>query len=135
MKTPFLYKKSTLKITACILGYSVWIVMSSSYPITTWFRVPLYFYNVSEQLIIDAPATVNIQVCGPRSVIRQLRASATAVHINATELHEGINKISLSSAMLFLPPTVQIFESTPRYIEISITKKDAPAAIDAHTAL
>jgi len=129
MKTQFLYKKSVLKMTACIIGYSIWVIASSSHTVTTWFTVPLYFYNVVEQCTINAPATVNIQLHGPRAALRQLKASTTAVHINAAEFREGIQSISLSSTMIFLPPCVQMLESTPHTVEICITKKDVPAAV------
>ena len=120
MKTEFLYHKSALKAAACLLGYCIWLILSASHPITCRIAVPVYLYNIPKNTTVQAPDTVQLELRGSRTLMHQLHAAEPTVHVNAALLHEGNNNVPVTSAMIFLPPSIHMVNSRPLVLAIKL---------------
>ena len=110
-----------LKCMALILGSSLWLMISSVHTTTLWVEVPVSFYNQHDHIVINAPETIQVQLSGNRSALRAIDPDRLAVHIDAQELHNGKNPITLHAHNLFLPDLISVVNYSPlnSYIEKS----------------
>ncbi len=110
-----------LKCMALIIGGSLWLMISSLHTTTLWVELPISFYNQHDNLVINAPETIQIQLSGNRSALRAIDTGNLAVHIDAQELHNGKNPLELHAHNLFLPDLISVVNYCPlhSYIEKS----------------
>lgn len=121
MKNAFL-NNITLKIMSLILGYSLWCFIGTLYVQKITQKVPICFYNVPDNLIIEAkPELVTIDISGKRSAISS--CNDLAIHIDASPLTLGEHRIAPTSDILFLPETVSLVHYEPLVISLTVTKK------------
>ena len=98
---------------AFILGFFLWLFISSLHKTTLWVEVPVSFYNQHDTTIINAPETIQIQLSGYRNNIRTIDLNQLAVHIDAQELYEGKNPLKIKAHNLFLPDLISVVNYSP----------------------
>ncbi len=107
-----------LKVFSLILGYALWYIIGNAMSTTASLNVPLSFYNVPENTKVNAPESITIQIRGKRSLLRALDTDRLAIHINAQELNEETNSITLTNNMLLLPETINLVHYSPSNIVV-----------------
>jgi len=113
--------RKLLFIIASILGYSFWLLLSSSFTITLDKTIPIYFYN-NKNMIINGPETIKITLAGKRFEIATLDMDNLAAHINADIFKSGINKLVITERDLFLPKSIKLIHYNPANSTINIVK-------------
>jgi len=108
-----------LKVFALVLGFGLWLIVSSMHSTTIWVEVPLSFYNQYDTICVHAPETMHVQLAGKRALLRSLDLKNLAIHIDAQELNEGKQPITIQAHNLFLPDTISVVNYSPlnNYIE------------------
>lgn len=110
-----------LKISAFILGFSFWYILSQSRPIEITSTIPLTFYGnnvLPEQL--ETLDTVNICIKGYKADFYDLDFENLAVHINADTLHIGKNYIQVLHENLFLPHHIKLLHCNPSNVVVIV---------------
>lgn len=108
-----LWNNLTLKIMSLLLGYSFWVMISQTLPVTISLPVPLSFYNVAPDIKINAPETITITLRGKRAHLNHIDYGTIAFHIDGTTLQEGKNYIPLKAEQLFLPESINLLDYNP----------------------
>lgn len=111
-----------LKIISLILGYTFWYIFGSSHTSTAWITIPLYFYNVPEEKSIKAPETLSAKISGKRSELRMLDTKELAIHINAQQLHDGKNLLTITPEIIFLPDSIKLVHYCPSNPTVELIK-------------
>jgi len=109
-----------LKLISLILGYIIWSIVSQTHTTTSHLTIPLFFYNIQQHTNIAAPEIVTIQLQGSKKVLHALSNKQLAAHIDAQTLKAGKNLVHLSKSMLFLPGKVELLDTTPSPVIISL---------------
>ena len=112
-----------LKIIALLLGYSFWYIFGSSHTTAVQLTVPLCFYNVPTNNNVNAPESVSIKIAGKRSDIRALDIEQIAVHIDAEQLHEGKNLLTVTQETLLLPESIKLIHYSPSNPTVELIPK------------
>lgn len=102
-----------VKIVSFVFGYCLWTLISNAHLHTLDVEVPLCFFNQPAILVLQAPETVQLQLCGKRNSLRSINTKTLALHVDASQLHVGENPIVLESESLFLPKTIKLVHYTP----------------------
>lgn len=110
----------SLKILALVFGYSLWNTMSESHKTLVTLQAPLSFYHEKGK-ILDAPEAIAVSLSAPRKELYQLTRDI-AVHINAENLKEGKNTVTLDHENLLLPESVKLITCTPSTVTIAVEK-------------
>lgn len=103
---------------ALVIGYHIWLIISSWVPAYRWVDVPLCFYNTSEHINIDAPESVRIMLAGSRLALANLDIPKLAVHIDTHTLINGKNSLILSDHQLLLPSQLHVVDWSPSNVII-----------------
>jgi YbbR domain-containing protein len=109
-----------LKLISLTLGYAFWCMLSQTHVATREFSVPLTFYNVPEQLIVQAPESVRVTLVGKRIDFWNLDRKALAAHIDLTGKQTGDHPITICAADLFLPDTIKVVHYAPSNISVQL---------------
>lgn len=118
-----LNNNAPLKVFSLVLGYMVWSIFSSGNTTTIQKEVPLCFYNIPENYLINAPETIHITLAGTRAHLYSLNIQALAIHLDARTMQQGSNPIHLTKDTLFLPDSLKLVHYTPSPCIVEITKK------------
>ena len=111
-----------IKVISLLLGYSLWFFLGQSLYTTQWLKVPIYFYNVPEEAIIESqPETIHIQVYGKLSDIRSI--TPNGLHIDAQSFKKGTYAIGCAQEQLFLPESINVIQYNPTKILAVVTSK------------
>lgn len=105
-----MWRNTSLKFTAFLLGYTFWYVFGQSHTSTAWITLPLCFYNVPKQTMIKGPETMALKIIGKRSDLRLLDIDTLAIHINAEELTHGKNLVTITEKSIFLPESIKLVD-------------------------
>ena len=124
MKTNLLPKHVTIKIISFIIGYSLWIIASSSTTVDFWLEIPVCFYNIPENSTLHTLETVRVHITGPRHALQHAIQDIKAAHIDAEQLRTGKNFVILSPANIFLPNAIKYVEQSPSILEIEVSKSE-----------
>ncbi len=112
-----------LKIISIVLGYSFWYILSSSHTSTAWISIPLYFYNVPTEKSINAPEVLSVKISGKRDELRMLDLQELAIHVNATQLHDGKNLLTITPETIFLPKRIKLVHYSPSNPTVELVQK------------
>ncbi|MCC7414748.1 MAG: hypothetical protein IT346_01515 [Epsilonproteobacteria bacterium] len=123
-RKPIIQSNLCLKVTACIIGYSIWAALSNTSTIQQTHQLPIAFYNVPDAWQITAPDVVEVTLAAKRNLLRRLSREKLAVHIDAATLKAGDNHISIIDSSLFLPAHAEIVD----YARPCIVHVDSPIA-------
>lgn len=111
-----LLNNSTLKISACIIGFLLWSILNESQRARVTVTVPVCFYNVPANGTLKAPEQIEVTLSGTHSQLRNLDVQALAIHINAAQLQEGNNVIDMGAEHLLLPPEINLVKYKPIHL-------------------
>lgn len=117
-----LLSNSTLKISACIIGFLLWSVLNESQRARVTVSVPVCFYNMPTTGNIKAPEQVNITLSGTHSQLRNLDTQALAIHIDGTKLQQGVNVIDMTPEHLLLPPEINLVKYKPMHLILALAQ-------------
>lgn len=112
------------KIFALVIGYHLWLMVSSLVPAHRWLEVPLCFYATPQDITIQAPETIRLALAGSRTDLYHLDTKILAVHIDSHALTPGSHTLTLSQEQLLLPRTVHVAHWSPSNMEIIAYTKD-----------
>jgi hypothetical protein len=104
-------------------GYTFWTMISQTLPVTISLSVPLSFYNVADNIQVNAPETIVITLRGKRAPLNHLDYGAIAFHVDGTTLQEGKNYILLKAEQLFLPESINLLDYNPSPLVIDMHQK------------
>lgn len=108
------------KISACIIGYSIWYCIAATQQTSIVVSVPLCFYNIPNNHTILAPEEVSITLQAKRETIHTLDGKPLVAHIDGSTLHTGENMILLTPETLFLPNSIAVLHCNYSPIKISL---------------
>lgn len=112
-----------IKLFSIFFGYVCWSIVNQSHTDDMWIDVPVCFDQAIENLHIQSPETVKINLSGRRSDLRAIDINSSAVHIDTRDLKDGKNIIALSERKVLLPETIQVIGWIPTHLKIEMTKK------------
>ncbi len=112
-----------IKIISLILGYTFWLALGARLITNQWITIPLSFYNTKKGIAISAPETVTVALRGTRTDLANLNFGQVAAHIDASQLSQGTQLISLHSQQLLLPNNIHMLHSKPSNIVVTIDTK------------
>ena len=115
-----LYNPACIKLSALLIGYSLWFYLGQYFTSSQWVQVPLCFYSIPAQMSIKAPETVWIELTGKRIDIRHLDLRTLALHVNAQAFKPGKQNYTINYTDLFLPSCVRVSTSRPNTIAIEL---------------
>ncbi len=101
----------SLSIFALLCSYGLWNILSRSSKTTVTIAIPVYFYNKSQSKI-DAPATIDVTIIGKRSLLKEMLYTSS-IHIDARDLKNGINTITLTRSMFDIPINSTLIKYNP----------------------
>lgn len=110
-----------LKLFSITIGFFIWTIISQLHITTIKYSIPLFFYNIPQEINIKAPEFVTIELRGTKKVLRQLNLTHLAAHIDIQNLKLGDNVLALSKQALFLPASIELLHTQPSPIVISLT--------------
>ncbi len=111
-----------LKVSSLILGFLLWSTVSELFTRSLWVAVPLSFYNTNEGTKISAPETVNIELSGKRSHMKQIDKKTLALHIDAQSLQLGENHLTITREQLLMPPSISVATVIPQKVVVQVTQ-------------
>lgn len=111
-----------IKITSCIIGYTLWAFLAQYQTMITKQQVPICFYATKPGYMIEAPDFINLALSHKRKHLYLLRQIDSAIHLDASHYGEGKHFLQISRENLFLPDHIKIEHLDPMYIEFTITK-------------
>ena len=109
-----------LKGIAGMLGVLCWLKYSHDTPVHCWIRLPVSFYNTSEDQKINAPEQIHAHIRGKRTDLYLLDASKCAIHLDAQHLAAGINKVHITPGDICLPEAVTMVNYSPLPVSVKI---------------
>lgn len=111
--------KFNIKVSAFILGFSFWYMVSQSRPLEISYTVPLIFYGTNTEQL-QAAETVTICLKGNKNDFYNLDLKELAIHINADQLKKGKNFIQVTNENLFLPQAIKLVHCTPSNVVVVV---------------
>ncbi len=120
--------KMWLRIISLILGFALWAYISGSRQtkmVTKAFTVPIYFENITENVILmeDVFYEVNVQLRGSEKSIRKLEPKDLYVSIDLGNKAFGVHSIPLTERMIHRPKGIQVVGITPNTVQFRIERK------------
>ena len=117
-----LLSNSTIKLSALMIGFTLWSIMNESQFARRTLTVPVCLYNIPDTFMIKAPETATITIAGKHTNLRTLDLQDLALHINAGRLHAGTNVIDMTDDQLLLPPQINLVKYKPLRLIINATQ-------------
>ncbi|OGB86464.1 hypothetical protein A3J41_02810 [candidate division TM6 bacterium RIFCSPHIGHO2_12_FULL_38_8] len=115
---PLILHPNFTKITALILGYTIWLFGSNYQWVTREYSIPVCF--IEEHRNIQAPETIKIKISGPRNQMHYLHPDELAMNLDVSDLTDGKHEIILNPSNLFLPESLKLIELVPATIFLNI---------------
>ena len=110
-----------LKVAALIFGYSFWLILAQNQSLQISHKIPLSFYLPQNDLKINAPANIEINLLGKRHDLQKIDLASLGVHIDVSHiLQTGIYPIQINPNQIFLPNNVKLLYYTPVIINLEI---------------
>lgn len=113
-----------IKISSCIIGYTLWAFLAQYQTVTIFQHVPICFYQVNTGYTITAPDFVNVSFSGKRKHVYLWNQQSTVIHLDASLYEEGKRFVQLTKELMFLPDYITLESLNPSYIEITFTKNN-----------
>jgi len=86
---------------------------------------PLSFYNTPENLPIEAPEKIKIQLSAKRADLYTINKETLAFHIDMQDTNEGNIITQLKEEQLLLPESIKMVRCYPANIAIAIKEAKA----------
>lgn len=111
------------KLLSLVIGYHIWIIVSTHVPAYRWLEVPVCFYHTTPETTWEAPESILVQLAGKRTYLCNLDTTSLAIHIDTRTLTSDHNRLILSNYELLLPSHLHVVDWKPS--NIIITKQHA----------
>lgn len=118
------FDNKILKINSLLIAFVLWSIISESFTINKSYKVPLIFYNSKDNIIINAPESIKIELKSKKSILFDLNKNNLAVYIDSKELSNGNNQYIITEKNLFLSPAIKLVDYEPRNLEIKISAQN-----------
>jgi len=116
-----------IKLISIILGYSFWYMLSQSHPTKIWLDVPICFYNMQENITVESPEKIKIQLSGKRIDLYTVDKDNLACHLDIKDFSIGEKVVKITERQLFLPDNLQLTQCLPASVKIAIKEKEISA--------
>jgi len=113
-----------IKIFSLILGYSFWYLFSQMHVSNIWLDASLYFYNLPENLQIEATDSIKIQLSAKRADLYTIDRETLAFHIDMQNAKTGNIVMKLKEEQLLLPDTIKLVRHYPVNIALTIKNNE-----------
>lgn len=110
------------RVLSLIIGYTLWLILSQNIVITQRFELPVSFYNLPDNIKIEAPETVIANLKSTKSILSNI--DNLAFYIDGNNLKFGSNIITLSSDNLYTP-NIKLESYNPAQIKINMVKDES----------
>ncbi len=108
-----LRSRSLLKISACVIAYVLWSLLSDAFMIDFTCKIPLYLKANSQLMVKKAPSSLFITLRGLRKHIRSLNLAALSAQIPCDFAEPGTYPLEISRNMLHLPSSIVLTNYSP----------------------
>ncbi len=115
----FAKKNVTIKCLSIILGVFFWFIFSYDKMNIGWYKLPIVVYN-GQELEYEGPEYIWAQLSGKRADLIHLDMKNLALYIDTDRLNLGQNMIEVSWDAMFLPSTINVLDSSPNNIIITL---------------
>ncbi|NDY42839.1 hypothetical protein G3N55_08280 [Dissulfurirhabdus thermomarina] len=117
-------KNWTLKLIALVFAVLMWAYVSTEQQAEIGLSIPLEIVNVPKGYTIanDLPASIDIRVAGPRSIIKNLPYQRLSKVIDLSDARPGKGIVHVTAEGLSLPGGVRPVRITPSDIEIVLER-------------
>ena len=105
-----------LKIASILLGLAFWHIFTHKYELQTCMTIPICLDNAPTNSKISSPEAVVIKVFCTQNNILSLKENNCMLHVDASKLKNGVNKINIKHENFFLPPGVTLLNTMPSTI-------------------
>ena len=112
---------------ALICGYGLWLTVAHTQLVQQTVRIPVAFYNLPKNYLIDGPETTRVKISGPRQVLYNLNPADLITHIDLANINlsqtnlypDNLNQnstkiidqeITLTNQQLLLPANIRLVE-------------------------
>jgi len=109
-------KNIPLKLLSFIFGFLLWALFIVAHVEYHDIVIPLSFYGSKKSETIDSPHFVVASLVGKRIDCNILQKKNLTVHIDASRLEKGENRVNLYEQQLFLPESLKLLNYTPSSI-------------------
>ncbi len=110
-----------LKVNSFIIAFLLWSTLCNMITIKKWIEIPLVFFNTDNNIKINAPKKITIQIAGKKEIVDNA-SNNISVNIDAKLLSLGDNPYILTSENLYFPPSINLIDYIPRTLIINTQK-------------
>lgn len=118
-----LLNRNFLRISALLIGSTLWSIMSGMHYSTITLTVPVCFYNEASATQCDAPEFLTITLQGKKSDLRTIDYASLAAHIDAQTVSNKKQGLSITNKNLFLPSHVKLLHYSPMNFAVETSKE------------
>lgn len=112
---------------ALITGYGIWLLMYAYLPLTQDYSAELSFFNLQENITINAPETVNLALKAPRATLDMM---TPIIHIDAHEIPLNVAYLHhINEKNLLVPYLVEMVYCYPSVVSIKKTNHSCIPAL------
>lgn len=116
-----LINNSLLKILALIFGYVFWLILAQHQSLKITQKIPLSFYNTQNELKINVPENVEINLLGKRHDLQKIDLAGLGVHLDLSHITQAGNyQVPVDTNQIFLPNNVKLLYYTPVMINLEV---------------
>jgi YbbR domain-containing protein len=118
----FVQTNLLMKFLSLMFAFCFWLMWSSEQQTLVTLKVPVCFFNTSDEREITAPETLQVTLSGKRKNLLKLDPKNIAIHVDAQTLIEGEQLLKPTAEQLLLPLGVQVAQWNPAHVTIEVTE-------------
>jgi hypothetical protein len=87
------------------------------------FNIPIEYYSIPQHLVIagDPPKEVNVRLKGSQRLLSSIKPDQVRVRVDLSNVHMGVNQISLSETNINTGPGISVANFYPRNIRLQFS--------------
>lgn len=116
-------KPIVLKLMSLVIATNLWFIFSQMHYDTITLNVPLCFYEVDQNISIEAPETVRVTLSGKRSDLANLDFNHLAIH-KRINFAPHASPVIIQSNDLFLPESIKLVQYMPSPLCVRVKVQD-----------
>jgi hypothetical protein len=116
-----------LKTFSLLAGYAFWYLLSQSHMIDQTITVPITWFDIPEEMCLNAPQSVTITMRAQRNSLKKTIPYIDAVHLSAQHLSVGTHQIALTQDNFFVPDDVKLLHCSPSLISVVVSTQEKAA--------
>lgn len=106
------------KLVAIGFGVAVWYIATEHRVYEKKIAVPVCFYNLRDEVKLNAPESVTITVAGTRRKLLALKPEDCSLHLDAEMFEKPLTCKAINSVDFFVPESVRVVHCNQSYVEI-----------------